>query len=121
MPWPLPSEGGRKRAKLIRTMATINRLQNSKLLKTDALLGVAHMGKIDVNFFKAVALYNPAATTHTHVASNIGSGFTDAGVYSSAVKGGKRSAAEDVDAVQFLMSSGSIVSGEFRLYGIKGS
>ena len=70
MPWPLPSEGGRKRAKLIRTMAGINRLQNSKLLKTDALLGVAHMGKIDVNFFKAVALYNPAATAElmTHPA-----------------------------------------------------
>ena len=70
MPWPLPSEGGRKRAKLIRTMATINRLQNSRLLKTNALLGVAHMGKIDVNFFKAVALYNPAATAElmTHPA-----------------------------------------------------
>jgi hopanoid biosynthesis associated protein HpnK len=62
MPWPLPSEGGRKRAKAIRIMAKINRIQNSAFLKTDALLGVAHMGKIDVNFFKAVALYNSAAT-----------------------------------------------------------
>jgi chitin disaccharide deacetylase len=62
MPWPLPSEGGRKRAKAIRIMAKINRIQNSAFLKTDALLGVAHMGKIDVNFFKALALYNSAAT-----------------------------------------------------------
>jgi predicted glycoside hydrolase/deacetylase ChbG (UPF0249 family) len=62
MPWPLPSEGGRKRAKAIRIMAKINRIQNSAFLKTDALLGVAHTGKIDVNFFKAVALYNSAAT-----------------------------------------------------------
>jgi hopanoid biosynthesis associated protein HpnK len=62
MPWPLPSEGGRKRAKAIRIMAKINRIQNSDFLKTDCLLGVAHTGKIDVNFFKAVALYNPAAT-----------------------------------------------------------
>jgi len=62
MPWPLPSEGGRKRAKAIRIMAKINRIQNSAFLKTDALLGVAHVGKIDVNFFKAVALYNSAAT-----------------------------------------------------------
>jgi hopanoid biosynthesis associated protein HpnK len=62
MPWPLPSEGGRKRARKARILARINRLQNSDLLKTDCLLGVAHMGKIDVNFFKAVALYNPAAT-----------------------------------------------------------
>jgi len=61
-PWPLPSEGGRKRATLIRTMAKINRIQSSSFLKTDALLGVAHTGKIDVNFFKAVALYNSAQT-----------------------------------------------------------
>jgi predicted glycoside hydrolase/deacetylase ChbG (UPF0249 family) len=63
MPWPLPSEGGRKRAKAIRIMAKINRMQNPAFLKTDFLLGIAHMGKIDVNFFKAVALYNSAATT----------------------------------------------------------
>ena len=62
MPWPLTSEGGRKRAKTARIMARINRIQNSDFLKTDCLLGVAHTGKIDVNFFKAVALYNSAAT-----------------------------------------------------------
>ncbi|MHC4159291.1 MAG: carbohydrate deacetylase [Planctomycetota bacterium] len=61
-PWPLPSEGGRKRAGKIRTMAKINRLQNADFLKTDALLGVAHMGKINVNFFRAVTLYSPVAT-----------------------------------------------------------
>ena len=43
-------------------MAQINRLQNREFLKTDAVLGIAHTGKIDVNFFKAVTLYNPAAT-----------------------------------------------------------
>jgi hopanoid biosynthesis associated protein HpnK len=62
MPWPLPSEGGRKRARNARIMARINRIQNADFLKTDCLLGVAHMGKIDVNFFKAVAFYNSAAT-----------------------------------------------------------
>jgi chitin disaccharide deacetylase len=62
MPWPLPSEGGRKRAKTVRIMARINRMQNSDFLKTDCLLGVAHTGKIDVTFFKAVAIYNSAAT-----------------------------------------------------------
>lgn len=61
MPWPLHSENGRKRAKIVRTMAKINRIQNRHFLKTEALLGIAHTGKIDVNFFKAVALYNPAA------------------------------------------------------------
>jgi predicted glycoside hydrolase/deacetylase ChbG (UPF0249 family) len=54
-------------------MARINRMQNKDFLKNDALLGVAHMGKIDVNFFKAVTLYNPAPTVEvmTHP------GFTD--------------------------------------------
>jgi len=63
MPWPLPSEGGRKRARAVRITAKINRIQNSTFLKTNALLGVTHTGKIDVNFFKAVTLYNSAATT----------------------------------------------------------
>lgn len=62
MPWPLSSPGDKKRAKKIRTMAMINRIQNPDFLKTDALLGVAHTGRIDVNFFRAVALYNTAAT-----------------------------------------------------------
>ena len=68
MPWPLPSEGGAKRARLIRIMAKINRMQKSGLLKTQALLGVAHTGKIDTTFFRAVALYNSAdiAEVMTH-------------------------------------------------------
>jgi hopanoid biosynthesis associated protein HpnK len=62
IPWPLTSEDGRKRAQKIRIMAKINRVQNPDFLKTDVFLGIAHTGKIDVNFFKAVALYNSAAT-----------------------------------------------------------
>jgi hopanoid biosynthesis associated protein HpnK len=76
MPWPLPAEGGREKAMAIRIMAKINRIQNSAFLKTDCLLGVAHSGKIDVNFFKAVALYNSAATaevmTHPGLADGPG-------------------------------------------------
>jgi hopanoid biosynthesis associated protein HpnK len=68
MPWPLPSEGGAKRARLIRIMAKINRVQKASLFKTQALLGVAHTGKIDTTFFRAVALYNSAdiAEVMTH-------------------------------------------------------
>jgi predicted glycoside hydrolase/deacetylase ChbG (UPF0249 family) len=68
MPWPLPVEGGRNRARLVRTMAKINRLQNSDFLRTDGLLGIAHTGKIDVNFFRSVTLYNsaPAVEVVTH-------------------------------------------------------
>jgi hopanoid biosynthesis associated protein HpnK len=63
IPWPLTSEDGRKRARKVRIMAKINRMQNRDFLKNDALLGIAHTGRIDVNFFKAVALYNSAKTT----------------------------------------------------------
>jgi hopanoid biosynthesis associated protein HpnK len=62
IPWPLTSEDGRVRALKVRIMARINRLQNRDFLKNNALFGIAHTGKIDVNFFKAVALYNSAAT-----------------------------------------------------------
>lgn len=70
MPWPLTTEAGRDKAKKARIMARINRMQNSDFLKTDALLGVAHEGKIDVNFFRAVTLCTPVATAEvmTHPA-----------------------------------------------------
>jgi len=73
IPWPMTSEDGRIRALKVRIMARINRMQNKDFLKNDALLGIAHTGKIDVNFFKAVTLYNSAATVEvmTHP------GFTD--------------------------------------------
>jgi len=78
MPWPLTSKDGRKRAHKARRRAKINRIQNSDFLKTDALLGIAHMGRIDVNFFKAVTLYNSAATaevmTHPALADAAGTG-----------------------------------------------
>ena len=62
LPWPLTDRESRKRASLVRTMAKINRWQNPSLFKTDALLGAAHTGNINVNFFKAVSLYNTAST-----------------------------------------------------------
>lgn len=62
-PWPLSSAQGRKNAGLVRTMARLNRRQNHSFLKTDVLLGIAHLGKIDANFFKAVSLYNNSAVT----------------------------------------------------------
>ena len=73
-PWPLPSEGGKKRAKVIRKMAKINRFQGSKLLKTDGLLGITHLGKINLNFFNALSLYNPFSVgelmTHPRLGEN---------------------------------------------------
>jgi predicted glycoside hydrolase/deacetylase ChbG (UPF0249 family) len=62
IPWPVTDRESRKRASLVRTMAKINRWQNPSFFKTDALLGVNHVGKINAVFMRAVSLYNPAAT-----------------------------------------------------------
>ena len=62
LPWPLTDRESRKRASLVRIMAKINRLQNSAFFKTDALLGVNHVGKINTAFMRAVSLYNIAST-----------------------------------------------------------
>lgn len=71
-PWPLTSEDGRAKALKVRIMARINRAQNKDFLRNDVFFGIAHAGKIDVNFFKAIALYNSAATaevmTHPGIA-----------------------------------------------------
>jgi len=73
MPWPLLGEGGRQRTRLLRHCARINRLQNRRFFKTGALFGIAHTGRIDVSFFKSVAMYNAVQTAEvmTHP------GFTD--------------------------------------------
>jgi predicted glycoside hydrolase/deacetylase ChbG (UPF0249 family) len=61
-PWPLPFEGGAKRAAVVRAMAKINRKQNPAFLKTQAVLGIAHTGKIDIDFLKTAALQDLAET-----------------------------------------------------------
>jgi predicted glycoside hydrolase/deacetylase ChbG (UPF0249 family) len=62
-PWPPAEKDGRKRTRFVRMMARINRLQNPKFLKTKATYGIAHTGKIDINFFKALVsdLLTPAS------------------------------------------------------------
>jgi chitin disaccharide deacetylase len=68
LPWPLTDRESRKRASLVRTMSKINRFQNSSFFKTDCLLGVNHVGKINTVFMRAVSLYNtfPTAEVMTH-------------------------------------------------------
>jgi predicted glycoside hydrolase/deacetylase ChbG (UPF0249 family) len=61
-PWPFPPEGGRKRAAIVRAMAKINQKQNPTFIKTQAVLGIAHTGKIDINFLKTAALQDFAET-----------------------------------------------------------
>jgi predicted glycoside hydrolase/deacetylase ChbG (UPF0249 family) len=62
LPWPVTDRESRKSAALARTMARINRWQNPAFFKTDALLGIAHVGTINTAFMRAVSLYNPAST-----------------------------------------------------------
>jgi len=73
IPFPLTDKDGRRRAQIVRAMAKVNRWQNSDFFRTDLLFGVAHTGKINANFLKAVALYDSAATAElmTHP------GYTD--------------------------------------------
>ena len=58
----------------------MNRRRNPSFFKTDALLGVAHTGNININFFKAVSLYNNASTaevmTHPGYSYDLDSGIT---------------------------------------------
>ena len=52
--WPATSKGGRTRAGIVRKMEAINRYQDDSFIRNNALLGVAHTGKIDYEFFRAL-------------------------------------------------------------------
>lgn len=62
LPWPRSDRESRRRAKIVRRMARINRVQDRRFLKTDAFFGITHTGKIDTDFFRAVVLYGSAET-----------------------------------------------------------
>jgi len=82
-PWPPTPLGGRKRACLMRTMAVVNRLQDRprvqgrRFFKTDALLGVAHTGRIDLAFFRIVAQYLDGCNEDTIVELMTHPGYPD--------------------------------------------
>jgi hopanoid biosynthesis associated protein HpnK len=61
-PWPSPGEEGRKRAGIIRVMAKINWRQNPTFFKTQAVLGIAHTGGINIDFLEAAIINNRAET-----------------------------------------------------------
>jgi hopanoid biosynthesis associated protein HpnK len=74
--WPRPERKGLIKSHIIRNMARINRFQNPGLFKTSELLGIAHTGRIDVDFLKAAFLYNSAPVveimTHPGFAEGLG-------------------------------------------------
>jgi predicted glycoside hydrolase/deacetylase ChbG (UPF0249 family) len=57
-------------------MSRINRLQDSSLFKASEFLGIAHTGRIDVDFLKAAFLHNSAPVveimTHPGFAEGLG-------------------------------------------------
>jgi predicted glycoside hydrolase/deacetylase ChbG (UPF0249 family) len=57
-PWPTADKAGQRRARVLRVLTRINRLQNSLYIRTQALFGIAHTGNIDFSFLGAVCLYN---------------------------------------------------------------
>lgn len=67
-----------------------------------------------------VSLFNPAGTGYTHV--NIRTSFLNTATGHRSTQGDAvRLSAADVDAVQFLFSSGNIASGTIKLYGLRAS
>jgi hypothetical protein len=65
-----------------------------------------------------VTLYNPAGTGYTHVRSDAAVIDSSGNRVWSSITGARLSAA-DVDALRFIMDSGNIASGTFKLYGYK--
>lgn len=65
-----------------------------------------------------VVLQNPSSTKNTLITSDV-SYIAAFGGSCKVTATGVRMSAADVDAVQILMDSGNITSGEFRLYGVK--
>jgi hypothetical protein len=65
-----------------------------------------------------VMLYSPSSSQYTYMKSD--SVMLDhSGVHYIGVCAGYRASAAAVDAIQFIMSSGNIASGTFKLYGYK--
>lgn len=65
-----------------------------------------------------LTLFDPSAAANTYIGYSL-KGMEANPRVANVVGTGIRSSAADVNAVQFYMSSGNIVSGTFKLYGVK--
>jgi hypothetical protein len=75
----------------------------------------------ELGFNGWIYLWKPSDATYFSVGYS-GNGVDDSGQIFVVDQGlGRRLSAADVDAVRFLMSSGNITSGTFRLYGVANS
>lgn len=57
--WPIPDKNGGLRAAIVRKMAFINKIQNNNYIKNNAFFGIAHTGKIDVEFIIMASKVSP--------------------------------------------------------------
>lgn len=53
--WPQPPKGGKMNARIVSTMAAINRMQDKRYIRNKRFFGLTHTGKIDVDYWKAFA------------------------------------------------------------------
>jgi hypothetical protein len=67
-----------------------------------------------------ITIVNPSSTSFTKVMCE-GCFEDSAGLHNYVASRGVRLSAADVDAIQFLMSSGNVESGIFKLYGLSAS
>lgn len=65
-----------------------------------------------------VQLFSPSAAAYTHLQASLTFATSSTALSHLDISGGRQSAA-DVNAIRFLMSTGNIASGTFKLYGIK--
>lgn len=91
---------------------------------TDSFIRISYLlgnATNELGFNGWVYLWKPSDATYFSV-SYSGNGVDDSGQLFVVDQGmGQRQTAADVDAVRFLMSSGNITSGTFRLYGVANS
>lgn len=64
-----------------------------------------------------VYIFNPSATNYTHIFASV-TYFNEATQLITNSASGHRASAADVDAIQILMDSGNLSTGDFTLYGV---
>ena len=98
------------------TVSGVNDTADAQIVLNSSALG----SDTNEDLVGVVEIMNPSNTKFTRVTSLINF-ETSANHIERCHTIGERSSAADVDAIQFLFSSGNVESGTFKLYGLKAS